>query len=167
MKKYTLLIISLIILDQLTKLLVIQTIPNSTYLTLLPNFLSLTYLKNSGMFFGMLFQNNNAIVVITLIIVCILFVAFYLFQTGKLNSKLSKLQSLSFSFILSGAISNISDRIFHTAVIDFISLDIINFPIFNLADCFITAGAIILTIDIFKTDNRQPSAKRAILPKKR
>ena len=61
---------------------------------------------------------------------------------------------LSYSFILGGTIGNGIDRIFKGYVIDFINLNFINFPVFNIADISINIGFIILLYNIFKNNRK-------------
>jgi len=58
----------------------------------------------------------------------------------------------SYSFILGGTIGNGIDRIYRGFVVDFINLNIINFPVFNIADISIKIGFIILLYNIFKNN---------------
>jgi len=74
-------------------------------------------------------------------------------KTGK--GKAIIMLSIAFGLILSGAIGNLYDRIIYKAVRDFIDFYIINWPIFNLADTFITIGAIIIIISTFIKSPRE------------
>lgn len=65
------------------------------------------------------------------------------------NNKVMVMLSIAFGLILAGAAGNLYDRIVYEAVRDFIDFYIINWPIFNLADTFITIGAIIIIISTF------------------
>ena len=69
----------------------------------------------------------------------------------KKNS-LNVIELLSYSFILGGTFGNGIDRIFKGYVIDFINLNIINFPVFNIADISINIGFIFLLYNIFKNN---------------
>jgi len=66
------------------------------------------------------------------------------------KDNLNTIELYSYSFILGGTIGNGIDRIFKGYVIDFINLNIINFPVFNIADISINIGFIILLYNIFK-----------------
>jgi len=65
---------------------------------------------------------------------------------------LSSIDLYSYSFILGGTIGNGIDRILKGFVIDFINLNIINFPVFNIADISINIGFIFLLFSIFKNN---------------
>ena len=144
-----LLIIAVVLLDQLGKFFVVSNIYDYESVTIIPHVLSFTNVLNSGIIFGMFFQNNNAIVVISLILVCLLFAYLILSNMGKIKAEyLTSRIAIAFCLVIGGAASNIIDRVFRIAVIDYIRLDFFNFPIFNLADIAITLGAILLIWEI-------------------
>ena len=72
--------------------------------------------------------------------------------------KMLKLFQISLMVMFSGAIGNIIDRVCLGYVVDFISLDIINFPVFNIADIFITVPSLIIMIFVFKLSETEFSA---------
>ena len=122
----------LIILDQLTKYFARTKLQTS--LPLIKNIFHLTPTTNTGIVFG-LFQNANLFFIFTTIIIITLM--FYFF-------KYFKEQKITFTFIIAGAFSNLIDRIFLGHVFDFIDFRI--WPIFNLADAFISISIIYLII---------------------
>ena len=67
-----------------------------------------------------------------------------------LKNTSNKLEIYSYSFILGGTIGNGLDRIMKGFVVDFININIINFPVFNIADISINIGFILLLYSIFK-----------------
>jgi len=144
-----LIILAVVLLDQLAKFFVVANIKDFESVTIIPHVLSFTNILNSGIIFGIFFQNNNAIVIISLLLVCALLVWLLLVNMGKIKfASLTIGIEIAFCFILGGAISNIIDRMFRIAVIDYVQLNFLNFPIFNLADIAITAGAILLIWEI-------------------
>ena len=128
MNKYTYLLLGLllIILDQLTKIL-----------TFKKSFFIINYTTNTGAAFG-IFQGFNTILIFISFLV-ILFIILYL--------KRAK-QHLPLILILSGIIGNLIDRILLGFVRDFIDIRI--WPVFNLADFYITIGALILILHAYK-----------------
>ena len=68
------------------------------------------------------------------------------------KDNLNTIELYSYSFILGGTIGNGIDRIYRGFVVDFINLNIINFPVFNIADISINIGFIILLYIIFKNN---------------
>lgn len=140
--------IIIIAIDQLTKGLII----GKTF-TIIPEFLSFQYTKNSGAAFGVGSSNSTLIIIFDIILVIIAIVALiWLLKNNKNNIKI-----YGVSFILSGGISNLIDRLFRGYVVDFIDVNIFDFPCFNIADIFIVIGVVWLIIiivkDIFCKDN--------------
>lgn len=135
---------SVIILDQITKYLALKFLQLNTPLVLLKNFFNLTLVHNRGAAFG-LFENQLLMFVASsiLAIVIILF--------SLRNKKNTLIFKLSLSLILGGAIGNLIDRIRFGFVIDF--LDFRVWPVFNLADSFITVAAILLVWEILFDKN--------------
>ena len=142
-KKHLIIIIGLIIilLDQITKILVINK-----NIILIPNLLSLTYTQNTGTAFGI--GSNNAIIIIILNII-VLGVIIKFLKERKDDVEMNILISLI--LIASGGISNLIDRIFRGYVVDFIDVNLFNFPNFNVADISIIIGIGILLIVIIKS----------------
>ena len=120
----------IILIDQLVKNILINK-----NLTIIPNFLSLNYTENKGGAFGIGSISFVTIFSIILIIGIIIFLI-------KENEKISNL--IPFSLILSGSIGNLIDRIFRGFVIDYIDINIFNFPNFNIADICIVTGVFLL-----------------------
>ncbi|MFQ9178257.1 MAG: signal peptidase II, partial [Christensenellaceae bacterium] len=74
----------------------------------------------------------------------------------KYRKKAGKLASVSLSMIIGGAIGNLIDRALQGFVTDFIEFDFVRFAIFNVADCFVVIGVILLMIYIlFIHDKRE------------
>ena len=148
-KYFYIIIIAVVAIDQLAKFFVTGNIKTYETFTLIPHVISITNIANSGIIFGMLFQNNNAIVIISLLLVCFLLAWIILINMGKVKASFfSNLTFIAFYLIIGGALSNIYDRIFRIAVVDYVNLNFMRFPIFNIADIAITAGAIMLVWEI-------------------
>ena len=138
------LFLSLVILDQLTKYLVIENFDIYDSVKLLP-LVNLTFVVNYGFAFG--FLNNPSINQILVSIVILMIILYFLYLLLKTQDKIFK---LSLVLILSGAIGNFIDRIIRGFVIDFIDvyIDLFHWPAFNIADSCITIGFVILIINI-------------------
>ena len=130
----------LLLLDQIIKFIVI----NNNF-TVIPGFLSLTYTENTGMAFGL--NENNVILVILINIVILGIIIKFLKEN---IDKIDMVVFISLILILTGGFGNLIDRIFRGHVIDFIDVNLFDFPIFNIADIYIIVGAIILVIAIVK-----------------
>jgi signal peptidase II len=126
MKSY-ILIFFIVILDQLTKFY-------SKNINLDFKLFLLRYVENTGASFGILQGYRIFLILISIIVMIILI--YYMFTIKN------KYAIYAFSFILGGTIGNLIDRIFLGYVIDFI--DFRFWPSFNVADSFITIGALIL-----------------------
>ncbi len=142
--KLILLILLFIIIDFISKILVINVLKSNT-LIIINNFLKLIYIKNTGAAFGIL--SGNIILLITITI----FFIYYIVKELK-NKSNKKLSIISYILILSGAIGNLIDRVFRGYVVDFISFTIFGreMAVFNIADSYITIGVILLLISMLK-----------------
>lgn len=137
-----LLLILFIIIDFISKLLVINVLKDNTFI-IINNFLKFIYVKNTGAAFGILSGN-----IIILILITLLFIYYIVKELSKSNN--NRITLLSYILILSGAIGNLIDRVFRGYVVDFISFTIFNkeMAVFNIADSYITIGVIILIISM-------------------
>ncbi len=134
---YILISAGILALDIFTKYIA-KTLFSVNELTIIKDVLYFTYVENRGAAFGIMQNKQWFFVVATLLIIIALL--FYLIKY-KPQSKLLK---LSFVFIMSGGIGNLIDRISLGYVVDFIDVRIINYPVFNVADCFVVIGAVLL-----------------------
>ena len=148
-------------IDQLTKLLAINNLRDlADEIPVINKVFGLYYVENKGISFSMLSSKMALIIIITSIIMLILI--YVMIRTPK--TKYFMPFSIVLSVIIGGAAGNMIDRIFRGFVIDFIMLDFINFPIFNVADIFICVGLFILVIlIIFKYKDKDFDF---IIPKK-
>lgn len=147
---YTFLIV---LLDQISKIIVERFL--NTEITIIPNFFSITKVHNTGGAWG-IFGGNS------LILACIsLIVIFAMIEIILNDKKITKIDTLSYSFILSGIIGNFIDRIVRTYVIDFLSFKIFgyDFPVFNIADSFIVIGVFIFILVLLKEDKNGSRSK--------
>ena len=156
-----LIIIVCVGIDQLTKLLAINNLRDlADEIPVINKVFGLYYVENKGISFSMLSSKMALIIIITSIIMLILI--YIMIRTPK--TKYFMPFSIVLSVIVGGAAGNMIDRIFRGFVIDFIMLDFINFPIFNVADIFVCVGLFILVIlIIFKYKDKDFDF---IIPKK-
>ncbi|BDR58606.1 signal peptidase II [Xylocopilactobacillus apicola] len=151
-KKVKILIISLIvILDQFLKFSVKTNIAPENEVPLIPGFISLTNIKNSGAAWSLWEGKTWIFIIVTLIFIpfAIYFLFFKKYQDSWFNTGLA--------LILGGTIGNFIDRIFERQVVDMIMLKFIDFPIFNLADVAINVGVVCLVIYLFKSGKDTPN----------
>ena len=137
-----LIILILIFLDQITKIGAIAFLKDKADIIILKNVLQLHYLENTGAAFSLLEGKQVLFALITPILVIILM--YTLVKMPKLN----KYMPLNFIivFLVAGAFGNYIDRIMNQYVVDFIYFSLINFPVFNVADCYVTVSVILLFI---------------------
>lgn len=137
-----LLAIVLLVLDQFTKYLAIIELKGNQAYVLIDGVLELQYLENRGSAFGML-QNQKVFI----LFVGFVFLAMILFFLFKLpQQKKYCVVHILLSFIIAGGVGNMIDRIRFDYVVDFISFVLIDYPIFNVADCYIVCGTIVLFV---------------------
>ena len=135
------LFIAAVFLDQYVKIIVRKTLPDNTKV-LIPDVLELKYLENAGAAFGML--QGQKIIFLILTIIIFMAVLFILFKLPN-DYKFIKL-NITLVFLLAGALGNAIDRVYKATVTDFIYFKLINFPIFNIADIYISISTIFLVI---------------------
>lgn len=138
----TLCLLILTALDQVTKYMAVLYLKGKPDIPIIKNVLVLQYLENKGAAFGML-QNQKAffIIIEVIILSAIAFVLFKIPAQKKYN-----LMHIVLVLVASGAIGNMIDRVMQDYVVDFIYFVLIDFPIFNVADIYVTCATIIFAI---------------------
>ena len=101
---------------------------------------SLSYVENPGMAFGFLKDARWLFISLSIAVTLVI-----IWAVARLNPRKTWFM-LGLSFVLGGAVGNLIDRVFSGYVVDFFYFRLINFPVFNLADSFVTAGAVMLGI---------------------
>lgn len=139
--------------DQATKHLITLKIPVNSSLEIVPGFLYITHVRNSGAAFGM-FQSYTRVLTIISIVAIVLIIL--LKSILKLNSVF---YNISLGFILGGALGNLVDRYLVGEVTDFINFKF--FPVFNVADSFIFIGFFLIIILILKEYLKGEKTKRS------
>ena len=135
-------IIILVFLDQFTKFLAVKYIGYNSSIPLINNILELYYIRNAGAAWGILKNKQILFYILTVIVLIILF-SIYI---RLINLKKYKDIRVLIILIISGALGNFIDRIRLKYVVDFIYFKLINFPVFNVADSYITVSFILLII---------------------
>jgi len=158
---FSIITVALIVLDQISKYLTIHYLkPIETY-TIIENVFSLTYVENRGAAFGMLANSRWIFLVVSTFAIIVM--AFY-----KIKHKpKGKMINISLCLLLSGAVGNMIDRIFLGYVVDMLEITFINYPVFNIADCFVVIGAILFSIYIlFLYDDPKKKTQKIKIMKK-
>ncbi|MBQ6197398.1 MAG: signal peptidase II [Lachnospiraceae bacterium] len=132
----------LIVLDQITKYLAVRELKGKESRPLISGLMGFTYVENRGMSFGLL-QGQRVLFLVLTVLICAVLVYIYL----KIpETKRFRALSVCVLFVLAGALGNFIDRVRQGYVVDFIELQFIRFPVFNVADCYITWTAVILAL---------------------
>jgi signal peptidase II len=147
-----LLAIFVIAFDQATKWSILAFIPITRIVRLLPH-INFAITFNMGTSFGLLAPNtiNEKYVMLTVIILCITLLTYVFFKLK------SQVEITLCGLVLGGAISNLIDRFVHGAVVDFIDIYYgdWHWPAFNVADSFISGGAVLLILyNLFNKNER-------------
>lgn len=132
-----------LLLDQITKILVVQNFFLGESKPLFP-FFSLTYVENTGTAFG-LFQGNNGV----LLILGLVILASLVYSARGLAQQGGRWGGWGVALVIGGAVGNLVDRTRHGRVIDFLDFKV--WPVFNVADSAITLGAVAIAISLWKT----------------
>jgi len=136
-----------IILDQFTKYLVISRFRLFESITVVPGCFNLTYVRNPGAAFGILAGAEGPWRSVFFVSVTLVAMAVLVFLVRKTEDRLSL---IAFALIGGGALGNLIDRIRFGQVVDFIEWYVRSYhwPTFNVADSAISAGVVLLAIDM-------------------
>lgn len=132
----------LIGLDQWTKYLAVKFLKGQEPFVIWDGVFEFHYLENRGAAFGML-QGKQAFFIIIGIVVFAL--SIYLFRNMSKDKKFIPIRLLIIT-ILAGAWGNMIDRIWHAYVVDFLYFKLIDFPIFNVADIYVSVATVIFMV---------------------
>ncbi len=133
-------IVASVILDQLTKWIVVSSMEMYESIVLIKNVFSFTYIPNYGAAWGMFSDHRWVFMVVTSAALIIMPLILYRYR------KVHFLFSLSLSLFIGGAIGNMIDRVFVGYVVDFLEFTFIDFPVFNVADICVVFGAGIMIV---------------------
>ena len=138
----------IVLLDQITKKLISNSIHYGDSISIIGNILRFTYIKNPGMAFGI--EVGNRIIFTVFALIASIVILIYLFRLKPENFW----ARFALASILGGAIGNLLDRIIYKEVIDFIDIRVIRWPVFNIADIAVTLGMILLIAHVI-FDNKE------------
>lgn len=137
-----LLALLLIIVDQTTKYFAVTDLMNQKPKVIWDGVFELHYLENRGAAFGMLQDQKVFFVLIAVIILAVIVYVLIKVPYQKMYTKLH----ITLVFIASGAVGNLIDRLRYDYVVDFLYFSLIDFPIFNVADIYVTVSSVFLVI---------------------
>ena len=142
-------IISFLILvfgDQITKYIIVQNMDLYDSIPVIKNVFEIHYIRNTGAAWGMLADKQVLFYICTIIVIilgCMCYV-----RCSKFGSKYKDIR-IVLILILSGAVGNFIDLVRFQYVIDFLYFKLIDFPVFNVADCYVTIGFFLMIVLLF------------------
>ena len=141
-KKIILVSILVFFLDFISKIIVTNFLEYNQSIKIINNFFYINYVQNQGASWSIMSGK-----VLLLIIVSIILIGIIIYYLCK-NKNMSMVKIIGFSLLLGGALGNLVDRLWYGYVIDFLSFNIFhyNFPVFNLADCAVVLGSLIILL---------------------
>ena len=143
-----------LVLDRLSKFLVVYTMPLTVppaTIPLFPGVFHITYVVNTGAAFSLFNQGVSWLRWLSLMVgVGLMFLAWF-------GPTLNRWEQAGYGFILSGALGNGIDRFVLGQVVDFLDFRLIQFAVFNLADAFINVGIACLLVNTFARPPRASS----------
>ena len=136
---YTLFVAVIVIADQITKYLTVANIALYADVPFIPGLLQLTYVQNTGAAFSS-FQGQQWLFALIFLV----FTGAVLYEYFKKPMGFTTFERWCIAAVYGGGLGNMIDRIRLGYVVDMIETTFMEFPVFNVADCFITCGAIAL-----------------------
>ena len=149
---YEVIVAILIGLDQIIKYWALNYLQVVESIPVINNIFNLTYVENRGAAFGMLQNNQTIFIVVAAIASCY---GIYYLHTKKMNN----IGKIGIILVISGAIGNLIDRVRLGFVVDYLDVHIIWNYVFNLADCFVVVGTILLCIYIITSEEDKKQVK--------
>ena len=135
-------LVGIVGLDQLTKYFAVAHLKGIRTLPLIEEVFHLTYVENPGAGFG-IFADYTWLLSVCSAVIAACLIGYVLVKKPK-----HPLMLCALIFLTGGAIGNLIDRVSLGHVVDFLDFTWINFPVFNVADCFVTVGAVLLAVYI-------------------
>ncbi len=138
-----LLVAGIVGLDQFTKYLTVENIPLYGHMDAIPGLFSLTYVRNTGAAWSV-FQGMTWL----FILVFVLFAAAIVWEFSKNRMGFTAFERWCIIAVFGGGLGNMIDRLRLGYVVDMIRTDFMDFPVFNVADCFISCGCILFIVHL-------------------
>lgn len=145
MTLYICLMVAVVLSDQLLKFYIQQNVPLNVSYEVIPGVLSIGYVRNFGAAWSMWLGQRWLLSIISLVALVI-----FGYYFKKLHHNWG--YGLGFSLLIGGTLGNLLDRLFSGYVVDMFELNLIDFPVFNIADCALTLGVIVILITMLKDD---------------
>lgn len=136
-----------VLLDQITKHIAVTSLKPIDVHAFIPKIVEFNYETNEGIAWGMLQGQGWLFIPISMLAICLV-----IFFIVRFRKNISPLLSLALAMIAGGGIGNQIDRIVNGYVVDFLNFLFIDFPVFNVADCFVTVGFVLAVIAVIFYD---------------
>ncbi len=136
-----LIVAGLVGIDQLTKWLAVQFLKGDDPLSVIPDIFSFTYTENRGAAWSMFEGQQWLLIGVTSVMIVGLLAVLL---SGRFRRH--RLATFGGILVVAGGVGNLIDRVFRGYVVDFLQTDFMDFPIFNVADCFVVVGAVLLFV---------------------
>ncbi len=134
---------AIVALDQFTKFLTVANIALGEHIPFLPGLIRFTFVRNYGAAFSSL-QGQQWLFAVIFVV----FTVMILWEYRKKSMPFSKFERWCIAAIYGGGLGNMIDRVRLGYVVDMIETEFMSFPVFNVADCFITCGCIALMVSL-------------------
>jgi len=135
--------VAVVAADQITKLLVVANIPLFSSVPAIDGLFHLTYVQNTGAAFSA-FEGMQWLFAL----VFVAFAAWIFWEFSKKRLPFTTVERWAIVAVFAGGLGNMIDRLRLGYVVDMIAVDFMDFPVFNVADCFITCGCIFLMVHL-------------------
>jgi len=161
-RKYWVLIVVFLLvlfLDQWTKLTIRQSLSLYQTVEVIHGFFNLVHVRNTGGAFGIFGGERGGVGSLFFVVVSVVAIGSIIILLIRLKEG-EKIISLSLSFILSGAVGNLIDRLWHGEVVDFLDFYVSSYhwPAFNIADSAICVGIGLMVLALFVKDHKKKIA---------
>lgn len=141
-KRFFIISFAVALIDQISKLIIINLLTLNESIKIITNFFYITYLQNTGVAFGL--EVGKRSVLIGFSVVALMVIIKWLLSDDQLKNK----EKWGFALLIGGVIGNLVDRIFYGYVIDWLDFYFFNYnyPVFNIADLAIVSGAVLIIL---------------------
>jgi signal peptidase II len=161
-RKHYLITLFVLVLDHATKWLASIRLDGHDAIEIIPGYLRLSFVRNSGVAFGLFAEIQSAWKPYILAVMAVAAIIVILIYSARMPLNRILLQG-ALALTLGGILGNFADRVLHGSVVDFIEFHIyesFHWPTFNLADSAITIGIALLLIDTVKNPEAEEAAQR-------
>lgn len=140
--KHLILFVILVLIDQGSKLWVRTNLMGNAPIIIIPDILVLQYHENTGAVWGIMSGKVQFLTIFTFFVLLFILFVYFKIPEGRRYTAVR----LIIVFIIAGAVGNLIDRAYLKYVVDFIYFEIINFPLFNFADTYLTVSSVLLLV---------------------